>query len=444
LLFQTGILDFDPKRISIFRMSDFSDDINNELRNVEILSTIKLCMETGKTILMINTNRIHGSLYDIFNQNFSIMATGDMRKIFSKVAIGPKTIDVAIHEDFQCIVHVKRNEFKDIPAPFLSRFQKYLLSINDFYRIRLQKLSRHEQIILNNIEEKILSFIQHFGRQYFYGMNDNTLYSCLLSLIKINENEEYSLLNLNQYYTQLTIKLKSFIEQNPTDIQQSFEEKFQKCLCNLYFQQQEHFNLRNFIQQLISKSLLNVDNNDLLSLENTENQLSFNTIHRTTKVIIFTRTSSYVLDLSQQLKNELFTTNNDNDEISNYNKQIEIINLNTIENSIELKDKFDTYINNRTKNVLMIVIDGRYEQQRLHIPYVRQLIDTTDSCYNTNHCTEPKYFLMLVHSLAQDLYHQSCFSSIFLYDWEFYFFDTCMPSSAFHLQKMLQILSSSH
>ncbi|CAF4842456.1 unnamed protein product, partial [Rotaria sp. Silwood1] len=468
LLFQTGILDFDPKRISIFRMSDFSDDINNELRNVEILSTIKLCMETGKTILMINTNRIHGSLYDIFNQNFSIMATGDMRKIFSKVAIGPKTIDVAIHEDFQCIVHVKRNEFKDIPAPFLSRFQKYLLSINDFYRIRLQKLSRHEQIILNNIEEKILSFIQHFGRQYFYGMNDNTLYSCLLSLIKINENEEYSLLNLNQYYTQLTIKLKSFIEQNPTDIQQcffriilskliqlvspesiilklpAFEEKFQKCLCNLYFQQQEHFNLRNFIQQLISKSLLNVDNNDLLSLENTENQLSFNTIHRTTKVIIFTRTSSYVLDLSQQLKNELFTTNNDNDEISNYNKQIEIINLNTIENSIELQDKFDTYINNRTKNVLMIVIDGRYEQQRLHIPYVRQLIDTTDSCYNTNHCTEPKYFLMLVHSLAQDLYHQSCFSSIFLYDWEFYFFDTCMPSSAFHLQKMLQILSSSH
>jgi hypothetical protein len=52
---------------------------------------------------------------------------------------------------------------------------------------------------------------------------------------------------------------------------------------------------------------------------------------------------------------------------------------------------------------------------------------------------------MLVHSPAQDLYHQSYFSSIFLLDWDFYFFDTCAPASAFHFQKMLRILSpSSH
>jgi hypothetical protein len=119
LLFQSGILDPDPSRTTVFRMPDFPDDIDNELRNVEILSTIKLCMETGKTILMVNTGRIHGSLYDVFNQNFSIMATDGTRKIFSKVAIGPKTIDVVVHEDFQCIVHIKRSEFKEIPAPFL-------------------------------------------------------------------------------------------------------------------------------------------------------------------------------------------------------------------------------------------------------------------------------------------------------------------------------------
>ncbi|CAF1637055.1 unnamed protein product, partial [Didymodactylos carnosus] len=75
LLFQVGVLDPNPDKTTVFRMSDFVDDINNELKNVEILSTIKLCMETGKTILMVNTGRIHGSLYDVFNQNFSIMAT---------------------------------------------------------------------------------------------------------------------------------------------------------------------------------------------------------------------------------------------------------------------------------------------------------------------------------------------------------------------------------
>ncbi|CAF4441478.1 unnamed protein product [Rotaria sp. Silwood2] len=91
----------------------------------------------------------------------------------------------------------------------------------------------------------------------------------------------------------------------------------------------------------------------------------------------------------------------------------------------------------------MIVIDGRNGQQRLHIPFVRQLIDKTDSSYNTNNPTDPKYFLMIIHSSTQDIYHQSCFSSIFLHDWDFYFFDTCTPGRAFYLHKMLRILSSS-
>ena len=279
LLSQSGIINLDPNRTTVFRMSDFPDDVHNELRNVEILSTIKLCMETGKTILMVNTGRIHGSLYDVFNQNFSIMATGDMRKIFSKVAIGPKTIDVVVHEDFQCIVHIKRSEFKDIPAPFLSRFQKYSLSVNDFYRIQFEQLSTNEQIIMKNVEEKVHTFIQHFGRQYFYGLNENTLYSCLLSLIKYNENEQNYFINVHQHYTQLTIISKSFIEQNPSDIQQcilrsilskllqivspesiilklpTFEDKLAKWLCTNYFHQQEHFHIQHFIQRLITNPL---------------------------------------------------------------------------------------------------------------------------------------------------------------------------------------------
>ena len=95
------------------------------------------------------------------------------------------------------------------------------------------------------------------------------------------------------------------------------------------------------------------------------------------------------------------------------------------------------------KNVLVIVIDGRLGQQRLHIPFVRQLIDKIEYTCNANKQRDQKYFLMLVHSPAQDLYHQSSFPSIFLHDWDFYFFDTCASGSAFHLQKMLQILCSS-
>lgn len=332
LLFQTGILDSNPNQTSVFRMSDFPEDIDNELRNVAILSTIKLCMETGKTILMVNTARIHGALYDVFNQNFSIMATSDTRKIFSKVAIGPKTVDVAVHEDFQCIVHVKRSEFDKIPPPFLSRFQKFYFSINDFYRIGYEYLAEKEQEILKNVEEKAKAFIENFGRHYFYGLNEDTLASYLLSLIKIEENEQRSLVNTQSHYSQLTIKSKSFIEENPANIQQSvlrsvlskliqiaspesiilklptLENKISRWICRDYFQQQEHFSIEDFIKQLVSKPLY-YDNNDVMNDLTKMLSQESRSVSITTKVIIFTRTSPYIVDLSARTK---VVTSNDN------------------------------------------------------------------------------------------------------------------------------------
>jgi hypothetical protein len=344
LLFQTGILDSNPNQTTVFRMSDFPEDIDNELRNVEILSTIKLCMETGRTILMVNTGRIHGALYDVFNQNFSIMATGDTRKIFSKVAIGPKTVDVAVHEDFQCIVHIKRSDFGKIPPPFLSRFQKYSFSINDFYRIECEYLSKAEQTIIKNVEETAQTFIQHFERQYFYGLNEDTLYSYLLSLIKTDQNQQRYLVNIQQHYSQLTIKSKSFIGQNPANVQQcllrsvlskliqlaspesiilkltTFENKISRWICKNYFQQQEHFNIENFINHLISNPSID-DNDDLLNDAGDQPLQKLNDVTITTKVIIFTRTSPYIIGLNTHTKNQFFA-GDDNFDLDPYNKKL--------------------------------------------------------------------------------------------------------------------------
>ncbi|CAF1425721.1 unnamed protein product [Rotaria sordida] len=132
-------------------------------------------METGKTILIVNTDRIHGSLYNVFNQNFSTMGAGETRKIFSKVAIGSKTVDVVVHENFQCILHINRNVFTDISASFLSRFQRYSLSVNNFYRIQLECLSDEERTIMNSVEVKIQTFIQHFDQNYLYGLTNNRM-----------------------------------------------------------------------------------------------------------------------------------------------------------------------------------------------------------------------------------------------------------------------------
>jgi hypothetical protein len=107
---------------------------------------------------------------------------------------------------------------------------------------------------------------------------------------------------------------------------------------------------------------------------------------------------------------------------------------------VEVQDEFRNFGQDEQTAVLIIVIDA---QQCHHIPFIRQLIDHAEYTYNNDVRKQNKYFLILVHSPAQQLYNQSCFASIFLNNWDFYFFDTCISVSAFHLQKMLQILSPS-
>ncbi|CAF5046985.1 unnamed protein product, partial [Rotaria sp. Silwood1] len=55
-----------------------------------------------------------------------------------------------------------------------------------------------------------------------------------------------------------------------------------------------------------------------------------------------------------------------------------------------------------------------------------------------------KYFLLLVHSPAQTIYHQSSFPSIFLHHWDFHFFDTCLSNNSFYIKNFIQILTSSY
>ncbi|CAF1570178.1 unnamed protein product, partial [Didymodactylos carnosus] len=243
------------------------------------------------------------------------------------------------------------------------------------------------------------------------------------------------------HYTQLTLKSKATIEQNPSDIRQcvlrrilskliqlvspeslalklpTFQDNLSRWLCYTYFYDQEHFTLENFIHLLTSE-------NDDEDYNNNEEISSI-----TTKVTIYTRTSSYITGLNKQSKQDLFENN------------VDVLNLATIENSLDLEEQFYFYENDEEKNVLLIVIGSH---QRQHIPFVRELIDKIE--YNYNHILQHfkrKHFIMLLHSPPTELYHQSCFPSIFLNNWDIYFFDTCAPGTSFHLQKMLQVLCSS-
>ena len=112
-------------------------------------------------------------------------------------------------------------------------------------------------------------------------------------------------------------------------------------------------------------------------------------------------------------------------------------------NSVELQEKFHEYEQDSKRKVLIIIIDTRNKQQQLHIPLLRQMVDQSDQTYNSNSRVSKKHYLIIIYSPSQELYHRFCFPANFLCGWDYYFFDICAQSSAFHLQRMIETISSS-
>ena len=85
LLFQCGILD--RSQTIVYDLSDFPDDRNDVVRST-MISNIKHAMMTGKTVFLMHTAPIHGSLYDLLNQHFTRMEIKGEVVYHANVAIG--------------------------------------------------------------------------------------------------------------------------------------------------------------------------------------------------------------------------------------------------------------------------------------------------------------------------------------------------------------------
>jgi len=105
---------------------------------------------------MSQTDDIHESFYDLFNQNFRrIDDPEDGPRYFANIAIGAYTKPSRVHPNFQCIVIVKESEIPSIPAPFLNRFEKYFISHRNLLELVLNDLPPCLRVVVNSAHEKV-------------------------------------------------------------------------------------------------------------------------------------------------------------------------------------------------------------------------------------------------------------------------------------------------
>lgn len=78
---------------------------------------------------MSETDSVHESFYDLFNQRFRCIEDPKTEpRYFTNIAIGAHSRPCRVNPNFQCVVIVKESEVKQTPAPFLNRFEKYRIT----------------------------------------------------------------------------------------------------------------------------------------------------------------------------------------------------------------------------------------------------------------------------------------------------------------------------
>ncbi len=112
---------------------------------------------------MSQTDDIHESFYDLFNQRFRRIDDPEHGpRYYANIAIGAHLRPCRVHPDFVCVVVVKQTEIDTTPAPFLNRFEKYCISHETLLSTALNHLKPCVRIMLQIALKKVRNIHRHF------------------------------------------------------------------------------------------------------------------------------------------------------------------------------------------------------------------------------------------------------------------------------------------
>ena len=140
--------------------SKFKNDLLSEEYILKVLNKVQIYMEKGKIIILENLNSVYPAMYDLFNQNYTIVSN----KKYARLAIGSSTNTYSlVNDNFRCIINENINEIDKEEAPFLNRFEKQIIT---FDYLLSEELIKESDKIFNIFKEMIKKNPDHKGLNY--------------------------------------------------------------------------------------------------------------------------------------------------------------------------------------------------------------------------------------------------------------------------------------
>ncbi|KAK7494871.1 hypothetical protein BaRGS_00013998, partial [Batillaria attramentaria] len=92
------------------------------------INRIKVCMETGQTVILLNLDNLYESLYDALNQYYAML--GGERYV--DLGLGTHRVKCRVHRDFRLIVVAEKQAvYENFPIPLINRLEKHFLTLNN-------------------------------------------------------------------------------------------------------------------------------------------------------------------------------------------------------------------------------------------------------------------------------------------------------------------------
>ena len=347
----SSILDSEKKDYSFYIGSPFEDDLNSEEYVLKVLNKIQSHMERGNILILKNLETVYPSMYDLFNQNFTVLAN----KNYSRLAVGSNTNTFAyVDKNFRCIVNVETSKLDQQEAPFLNRFEKHIMSFEYLMEVEFIKEASK---IKNTIDG-------------FFKCNNNTFKAITYDLNKLKINCSKEEIQALVYHAHKEgIKKDNLIDYVLEKISMTFP---QDILVNLKISGPKHANYL--------KKIINFYNKGEHS-----NFSTFLTSTKSYKNIIYTF-SSYLDDtikINEKINSSLVG------EIQKEN--LKIIQLNSLKSEREFEQHIDEYLNEDNYKICIIKF---LPYEGTFMNYIKYFIENKE---NEKKLAPKKVFIFIVY-----------------------------------------------
>ncbi|KAM9346074.1 E3 ubiquitin-protein ligase rnf213-alpha-like [Symphorus nematophorus] len=155
------------------------------------INRVKICMETGQTVVLLNLQNLYESLYDALNQYY--VCLGGQKYV--DLGLGTHRVKCRVHKDFRLIVIEEREVvYKQFPIPLINRLEKHYLDIHTVLKTdekrMVDELERWVKLFvsLSTQSTAVAQTYKYQPPDVFIGYHSDTCASVILQVIEKQKN----------------------------------------------------------------------------------------------------------------------------------------------------------------------------------------------------------------------------------------------------------------